>query len=61
MLSGHEVEIQEQAIQTLARSRRSPMAKIITDANGERVEAESQHDSTSEEKERRRELVRNSL
>lgn len=37
------------------------MAKIITDANGERVEAESQHDSTSEEKERRRELVRNSL
>jgi hypothetical protein len=37
------------------------MAKIITDASGERVEAESQNDSTSEEKGRRRELVRNLL
>jgi hypothetical protein len=37
------------------------MSEIITDASGERVEAQSQHDSTDEEKERRRDLVRSSL
>jgi len=42
-------------------ARRNPMPEIITDASGERVEAQSQHDSTDEEKERRRDLVRSSL